>query len=382
MTGKKPVFSYEIISSLSALAEKQNEWNVLLEAIPDYLPTMTYPWHSVWLKANENLISDLHFMFYYDRDKTLIGIIPLFKMRTKFLAGHLDIYTFSGGRDQIKTGIICKYEHRLSILKHVIDYFYRAQSNWDLLALRRISARKADDVDLERVLVGRNYPFSKESALSIPFVIINNDWETYWKSRKKHFRHEVKRKTKKLSQLGNIEFRMQESPMPQENLQQFLQLENSGWKGKNNSSILHRPHLLRMYTHLSQLQSEQLKLINFNMLVDNRLISSSLCLRTPHGLYVFKIAYDESFNKYSPGILLRLHELQYSFENHLHIYDFSGKEQKWMHAFTNRKNYVMDYIIYNKTLASLIRYLGFTKFKPVAKHFHLTETFFKNLIEE
>lgn len=383
MTTKNPFFSHEIITTLSELKTKQDEWNKLVDYIPFYLPTMTFEWHYSWLQANKELINNMAFIFYY-HEKSLVGILPIFKMQAKFFLNYLDVFTFSGGRDQIKTAIICKFEHRLSILKQVLEYFHNEQHGWDLLALRRVSVRKADDVDLERILIGREYPYSIESILSVPFIIIKDekDWDSYWKSRKKHFRHEVKRKTKKLSELGSIEYKVHVSPLSRQQLQQFLDLENSGWKGENKSSILHRPHLLRMYRLLSQLNAERLKLLNFNLFLNDQLISSSLSLKTPHGLYVFKIAYDESFNKFSPGILLRLHEVKYCFENGLHIYDFSGKEQKWMRAFTNRKNYVMDFIIYRKTFASLVRYLGFTKFKPLAKQFHLTETFLKNFIEE
>ena len=384
MVPMKKIFSLEIVSSISELEAKQKEWNALIDTIPFYLPTMTFEWHYLWLKANKSLINKMAFMFFYDIDKRLVAILPLFKTQTKFFLSALNVFTFSGGRDQIKIGIICKLEHRISILKHVIEYLYDERHGWDILALRRISARKADDVDLERILIGKNIPYSIESILSVPFIIIQDeqDWESYWKSRKKHFRHEIKRKTKKLGALGEIDYQVYESPLSEQNLQQFLNLENSGWKGRNKSSILHRPHLLRMYQLLSELNAKRLKLLNFNLFLNGQLISSSLSLKTPHGLYVFKIAYDESFNKFSPGILLRLHEVKYCFENDLLIYDFSGKEQKWMHAFTNRKNYVMDFIIYRKTLASLIRYLGFTKFKPLAKQFHLTESVLKNFIEE
>jgi len=381
---KNDILTIEVVSSLSALKSKKNEWTALIDSIPHFLPTMTFEWHYAWLEANQNLIRDLSFLFFYDYSNTLIGIFPFFKKRAKFLFANLNIFSFSGGRDHVKTGIICKLEHRPILIKRTIEYFYTEQKNWDILAIQRLSARKGDDVCLERILTKKKFPYSIESILSIPFIIIKDekDWESYWKARKKHFRHEIKRKTKKLSEIGNIHYEIRESPLGKQEFNDFLQLENSGWKGKNKSSILHRSHLLRMYEQLSHLESKRLWLVNFKMYVNNRLISSSLSMRTPHGLYVFKIAYDESFNKYSPGILLRLFEVKYCFENGLYIYDFSGKEQKWMRAFTHRKNYVMDFIIYRKTFVSLIRYLGFTKFKPFLKHFRLTESFLKKLIEE
>ncbi len=376
------IFKISVTNELEDILTFRDEWNRLLKTIPFYLPTMTFEWQSAWLRANSSLADHLHFMMIRDRDNTLCAIIPLFKTRSQLFFSELDVYTFSGCRDQIKTAIICKPEHQLSVIHEILHYFYEQRRDWDLLTLRRLSTRKADDVFLERILQKHRYPYSIESVLRIPFVVLEDDWESYWNSRKKHFRHEIKRKTKKLSQLGNIEYEIFESPIAGERLENFLKLENSGWKGKNRSSLLHRPGLMRLYSILSGTQSDYLKLLMFNLNLNQKTISSSLCLRTPHGLYVSKIAYDESFNKFSPGILLRLHEIKYCFEGNLKIYDFSGKEQRWMKSFTNRGHYVMDYIIYRKTAASLIRYLGFTKLRPLIKHSHITERFLKNLIDE
>ena len=376
------VIHKEVITDFEAFYKLEQEWNTLLANISHYTPTMTFYWQKAWLEVNKDKILKIHIFVFRDQNHKLIGLVPLIHLKAPFLLRNLNLYTFSGARDQIKISLICQREHQISVLLEVLSHFYEKHHDWDILALRRISSNRADEIFLERILRKHHRPFSVESHLRIPYILLEGDYASYFQSRKKHFRHEIKRKIKKLSQLGELQYEMNEAPVPGEQFAQFVELENKGWKGKNASSLKHRQNLLLLFQKLSKTNQPTLSLIQFNLRLNQELISSSLCFKTRDGLHVFKIAYDEAFKKYSPGLLLRLFEIEQAFGLGLKIYDFSGKEQRWMHDFTRRTHHVMDYIIYRKTFASLIRYLGFTRFRPLIKHSHLTEKFLKSLIEE
>jgi CelD/BcsL family acetyltransferase involved in cellulose biosynthesis len=123
-------------------------------------------------------------------------------------------------------------------------------------------------------------------------------------------------------------------------------------------------------------------MVNFNLYLNDQLISSSLCFQSQKRFYVFKITYDEEYGKYSPGLLLRLYELEYCFRNGIKKYDFSGTAQKWMKFFTNRSHFSMDIIIYQRHFSSLVRYLGYTKLKNLLLRFPSLKKLFKNHLME
>ncbi len=375
-------FNTTVITQIADFYALEDEWNQLVRSIPEYLPTMTFQWHQAWLKINQPKIDKLHIFIFRNANGQLMGIVPLVRMRTRLFFKQLNIYTFSGSRDQIQTSIVCHQEHHIKVLLEFLNHFYNKHNDWDLLSLRRLSSIQADEILLERILKKHGRLFSVESHLLIPYIRLTGDYETYFKTRKRHFRKEVKRKVKQLQNLGNLEYRVLKAPLTEQDFDQFVELENSGWKGRNRSSLKFRPHLLALFKDLAQVRSSELKMLQFQMLLNQRVISSSLCFETQDGLHVFKIAFDESFAKQSPGLLLRLYEIQYAFDAGLKIYDFSGKEQRWMRAFTNRRRHVMDYIVYSKTLASWIRYLGFTHFRPLLKQSQLAEFIFKRLVED
>ncbi len=382
MSKYSKVISTKVITSFEDFYQLKKEWDELIDDLPEYLPTMTYEWHRAWLEVNRSKIKKIHFILFKDLHGHLVGIVPLVRIQTKLLFKQINVYTFSGSRDLIKTSIIHNQEHRIQILLEVLYHFYNKHHDWDLIAFRRLATNYADQIFLERILNKYQWRYSVESHLKVPYIILEGTYEDYFKSRKKHFRHEIRRKTRQLEKLGNLSYQVLDAPIKESHFNQFVELENKGWKGKNKSSLLNRPTLYNLFKALSTVNTPHIKMVLFKLYLDDKLISASICFQTKNSLHVFKIAYDEDFKRQSPGLLLRLFEIQEAFNRNLEIYDFSGKEERWMHAFTERKHHVVDYIIYRKTMTAFIRYIGFIRFKPFLKRIHLLERILKNLIEE
>jgi hypothetical protein len=137
-----------------------------------------------------------------------------------------------------------------------------------------------------------------------------------------------------------------------------------------------------LYTKLTSVENDVLTLCNFNLFLDDKVISSSICFKTTLGLYVFKITYEEELAECSPGLLLRLYELQYAYGQGLKIYDFSGPAAQWMNFFTDRSHYSLDVLIYQRHLVSLIRFLGYTKLSSAFRRWPKIKKFFQTYISE
>ncbi len=379
MNEQHPFFRFEIVTTFATLQQYQSRWNQLLDSIPLYLPSMTYEWHHAWLTAHPELHNRLHCIFAYDKHNTLVGIIPFIETKSHIAKIPLNVLTLIGMRDHIKTIFITQPEHQLPLLSALMHYLKEEYTHWDLVAFRRLGSNRADDIFLERIAHQLHLPLTTESPLEIPYIVIDSRWEEYWKSRSKHFRHEYRRKMRKLQQKGHVSVTTLTSPLEPETFQRFVTLENSGWKGKNQSSLVHRPQLMALYQHASQMNSAYFQLLQFELWLDNHLIAASLCPQTRNGLYVYKIAYDEQWGRYSPGILLRVAEVQYAFNHHLQIYSFSGKAQPWMRQFTHRKHFTRDFIIYQHSLPAFLRHVGFDVAKPYIKRlpylYHLLRQF-------
>ncbi len=376
------IFRHQTITRFEETKKFKEDWQNLLKENSSFYPTMSCEWLSAWYKANKGTIEDVFILLFFDLSGKLIAIVPLYSYKVKIFSIKLKVLSLMGARDQIMTDIICPFEHKLSIINETVKILKSEYKKWDLFTFRRMDNAAVSTIYLERIIRKNKYTFNIESRIKIPFVAIEGNWEDYYKGLKGRFKKEIRRKTKKLSELGTLHYSHIPAPLTAETFQDFLTLEDKGWKGKNGSSILRRDHLLKIYTSLTSVQKECFQMVNFNLYLDEKLISSSLCFQSQDRFYVFKIAYDEEYGKYSPGLLLRLYELEYCFKNNLTKYDFSGTAQKWMKFFTNRNHFSMDIIIYQRHFSSLVRYLGYTKFKNLLLRFPFLERLFKsNLME-
>lgn len=95
-------------------------------------------------------------------------------------------------------------------------------------------------------------------------------------------------------------------------LKDFLQVEASGWKGKTATAMACHNADRQFLTDISQEAFVRNRLMMITMKLDDKPIASHVGIYAGDGAFAIKIAYDESFGQFSPGILLELeaiHEL-------------------------------------------------------------------------
>ena len=89
-------------------------------------------------------------------------------------------------------------------------------------------------------------------------------------------------------------------------LDEFLTLEASGWKGKaGTAAAQHAAVSGFMKAALGALAAEDKVAIN-RILFDGRAIAAAITLRSCDCAWFWKIAYDERFARYSPGVMLTI----------------------------------------------------------------------------
>jgi CelD/BcsL family acetyltransferase involved in cellulose biosynthesis len=117
---------------------------------------------------------------------------------------------------------------------------------------------------------------------------------------------DIERNIRRLSKLGNLRFERSRDPdTVARRLEQFLELENSGWKGKAGTALLAKREDAGFARSAFSPRSDGLSLINTDtLLIDDYPIAISFNLQARHTAYTAKVAYDETYRRYSPGFVL------------------------------------------------------------------------------
>jgi CelD/BcsL family acetyltransferase involved in cellulose biosynthesis len=114
---------------------------------------------------------------------------------------------------------------------------------------------------------------------------------------------EFKRLRRRLAESAPVTFEMARSPAALTvALQGFLALEAKGWKGAAGSALILNPALRRFAEVAVDALTRQGQAAVARLVLGTRPIAAIVTLRSGGGVWAWKIAYDESLARFSPGV--------------------------------------------------------------------------------
>ena len=128
---------------------------------------------------------------------------------------------------------------------------------------------------------------------------------------RKKKRKEIGRLRARLEELGQVRFRKLEAQRDlREWIETFLALEASGWKGREGAALLiDAATAAFMRTAMrGAFDSGRLEIVRLDL--DGRAIAMLVNFHAHPGSFSFKIAFDEEFARYSPGVLIQIENLK------------------------------------------------------------------------
>jgi hypothetical protein len=93
-------------------------------------------------------------------------------------------------------------------------------------------------------------------------------------------------------------------------LDEYLDLEARGWKGQTGTALSNDRAALAVFRAYAHGAFAQQRWMTLALRLDGRAIAMKCNLRAGDGAVAFKIAYDESYARFSPGVLLELEQLR------------------------------------------------------------------------
>jgi len=120
-----------------------------------------------------------------------------------------------------------------------------------------------------------------------------------------HRRKELRRQWRRLGDIGAVALgAAADSAAIGAAADNFLALEAAGWKGRAGTAAADQEDLRRFFGKaLSGLAAEGKVAID-RLFVDGRAIAAAIVLRSGRAAWFWKIAYDEAYARFSPGVLL------------------------------------------------------------------------------
>jgi len=124
-------------------------------------------------------------------------------------------------------------------------------------------------------------------------------------------RRRLRRKEKRLSELGRVEHLvMHPGDDVARWIDEFLQIEASGWKGREGTALASSESGRRYFSQIATSAFRCGRLLMLGVNLDGRPIARRCAFLAGEGSFAFKTAYDEKFGDFSPGAMLEMDSIR------------------------------------------------------------------------
>lgn len=138
------------------------------------------------------------------------------------------------------------------------------------------------------------------------------DAEGYLQRFSGKHRKELRRKSKRLAELGQVTCSALTSPAELAGwVEDFLALEAGGWKGRSSTALAAQTNESNFFRKVAEDAFQHQQLDMLKLCLDGKPAAMRCDFVSGEGAFFFKIAYDEKLANCSPGVLLELEDYQH-----------------------------------------------------------------------
>ena len=345
--------SVEIISDPDSFAGLEPLWNRLLEEAGIDYPFLTHLWVHTWWECF-GAGKKLHVLLVKDGSE-VIAIAPLMLTRRKFYSVPLRCLEFIANVHTPRFDFIV-IRRPAEVYRAIWASLAHQKKLWDVLLLCQVPADSPTLEEISRLAGEENLHWGQWRSADSPYLPIRESWDNYFKQLHSKHRANVRRRLKRLSELGEVEMeRISAEGQLASALEDGFRIEGAAWKDQNGTSISAQPESRLFYTKLAQRFAQHGWLRLYFLAVAGQRVAFHYSLCYNNKVYLLKPGYDPQHASCSPVNLLCYLFLQNAFDNGVSEFDFLGVNDEWKLQWTrNTRGHYWMFVFSKAPLASLV----------------------------
>lgn len=189
----------------------------------------------------------------------------------------------------------------------------------------------------ERVWRGRSI-LTVQAAPASPWLPIGSCWQEFDDALPSRNKYDLKRAYKRAQSMGKMETEVL-APAPSDveaYLGEMSRIEATGWKGRAGTALSLDNQVGRFFRLYTQ-RTAAANMLRLGFLrINGQIAAYQMAVEYARRLWLFKVGYDETFSRCSPGMLLMHRMIKYAFEQRLEAFEFLGTEAQWLRFWTDQ----------------------------------------------
>jgi CelD/BcsL family acetyltransferase involved in cellulose biosynthesis len=284
---------FKVISSESAFAELSGTWDDLVRATPRPSPFLLHAWLLEWFRHYGGP-SELAVQALF-REGTLVAAFPLVHKRWR----GLRVARFLGGEQSSLADLLLAPSEDETTAAALIE---RASSEHDFAELFGLGG---DSRVARTAAPGRLHLFKRADA---PVLDLTDDWEALYQAKvSAKRRSQYRRRLQQLEERGSVEFSLARSREELEpTLVDAFRLHALRWEAQQDGSGFATPTGVSFHRASLGALADRDVVRLMTMRFAGQAIAFALAFTLAGRLYGYRMAYDPSFARHSPGLLTLL----------------------------------------------------------------------------
>jgi CelD/BcsL family acetyltransferase involved in cellulose biosynthesis len=213
------------------------------------------------------------------------------------------------------------------------------QADWDVLRLIDVPQDGAAEALLDAAgPVGLRS--GRWASMNSPYIDLPTSWGEFEQTLSSRFRTNMRRRHRRLSEMGAVSTDLcdgSDQAILRARLDEGLQLDAKGWKGRGGTAICQASETLEFYTALARHAGREGQLRLWFLRLDGQAIAFQYALQDGKRYLLLKPAYDEAHSTVGPGHLLTEMVLQDCIARGLVEFDFLGPDMPWKSDWANKR---------------------------------------------
>ncbi len=352
------MLSIRVVGTLEEFGNLEDQWSSLLAQTSSNNIFLTWEWLYTWAK-NYLGRNTLFILLIYEGSQ-VVGIVPFYIRKARYYRIlNLRQIEFLGTGEVCSSYLdfIVQEKERKQVIQKVYDYLYGdAKGLWDILYLA--------EVPVESISIDALYEIAQEEGKMIeiadhtccPMIKLNRDVEDFLKGISGNERYNLRRKSKRLQQLGHVEYyRASLNGDIQKEMESFVELHQMRWEQKGLGGCFESQRFLEFHREVSSVFSEKgWARMDFLILDGEKL--AGIYGYTYNGRYYFYLPAlnPHLFPEVSPGVLLLYHCIRVAIQERCSEFDLLQGSADYKMAWASGIRRSATLRLYNRRIKTAV----------------------------
>ena len=232
------------------------------------------------------------------------------------------------------------------------------------VSLRFLSDEPAELELLQAAAQGARHTVLVRASERFPRILLEGDFEDYWRSRSNNLRRDVERCARRLRARGEVALEVNATD---ERLHEAFGIESLGWKGARGTAITSSTPTERFYSEIARWATERGSLRLVFLRVEDRAVAFHLALEEAGTYFPLKGGFDPAFAACSPGKLIIAETLRRAFAIGLRRYEFLGGEDAYKLRWATHTSERLQFQAFAPSIPGRAARAAFQYGRPLAK---------------